>query len=205
MRMMKWNRCLGMVATAALGSLLVAGSAPAVEQDISTERSGSVVIYPKVIWDGTRDTVIQISNTRNPMVHALCFYINAALVRPDLPPGPTNPPQWAETDFTIWLTRQQPTHWVVSSGRRVNLNDAFGSDAAGIDPGAIPPVPVGFEGELKCIQVDDADAPSPGNKLKGHAILRRTDGDVSSYNAIALQGNANLSGQQIGNVLELNY
>src|SRR4030095_11966578 len=44
----------------------------------TTEQSASILIFPKVIVDGSRDTVIQISNTNNSMVHAACFYVNAA-------------------------------------------------------------------------------------------------------------------------------
>jgi len=161
-------------------------------------------VWPKVIWDGSRDTVIEVANTGNPMVHALCFYINAAPVNPNLPPSATNPPQWVETDFEIWLTKQQPTHWVASNGRQTNGFDEFGSDGSGWDPGLVPPVPAGFQGELKCVQVDDAGAPMPGNKLVGKATLRDDDGDVSSYNAIAILGNPALSGSQIGTDLALN-
>jgi len=204
MRMMKRNRGLWTAGAVALGALLLASVASADEADVSTERSGSIVVFPKIVWDGTRDTIVQISNTGNPMVHAHCFYVNASPVDPSLPPSVLNPPQWQETDFDIWLTRQQPTHWVVSTGRRPFIFDDFGTDGAGLDPGLVPPVPLGFRGELKCIQTDESGAVSPGNKLKGEATLRRFDGDVSRYNAIALQGNPNLSGASIGNDLQLN-
>ena len=46
--------------------------------DTTTEQSSSILIFPKVVFDGSRDTVIQISNTSNSMVHAHCFYVNAA-------------------------------------------------------------------------------------------------------------------------------
>jgi len=204
MRMKMWNRGLWALSSAAAGVLLTAGVASAV--DVTTEQSGSIVVYPKVIWDGTRDTVIQLSNTGNPMVHAQCFYVNAAPANPSLPPSITNPPQWVETDFHLWLTKQQPTHWVASQGRRVDFSDNFGSDGAGLDPGLIPPVPFGFRGELKCIQVDDSGVPFRGNNLKGEATLRRDDGDVTSYNAIAFPGNPDLGVQGgAANELVLNY
>jgi hypothetical protein len=121
--------------------------------------------------------------------------VNAAPADPFLPPSITNPPQWIETDFHIWLTRQQPTHWVASQGRRTDIFDSFGSDGSGLDPGLVPPVPFGFRGELKCIQVDDSGVPYRGNNLKGEATLRRDDGDVTKYNAIALPGNPDLGAQ----------
>jgi hypothetical protein len=174
---------------AALVGLVVGGA----QAQVTTERSSSILVFPKVIADGTRDTVIQITNTSNSMVHAHCFYVNGALTFPDLPPGPINPPLWTEIDFDIWLTKQQPTHWVVSQGRLVNAADPpcsnqplmampkgltasspwrggyYGCNDAGIDPGRVPPVVEYFTGELKCIEVDPSGAPLSGNHLKGEA------------------------------------
>lgn len=171
---------------------LLAGVASAHVNDVSTERSGSIIVFPKVVWDGTRDTIIQIANTSNSMVHARCFYVNAAPVNPLFPPSPSNPPRWSETDFDIWLTRQQPTHWVASLGRTVNLTEVIG-DNAGFSPGLIPPVPAGFIGELKCVQVDASDSPLRANALKGEATIRSFLGDVSEYNAVAFQGNPDMT------------
>ena len=198
MRMVKRNRGLGMLSAAAGGMLALVHVASA-SADVTTEQPGSIVVWPKVVWDGTRDTVIQLANTGNPLVYAHCFYVNAApRINPCAPPSATNPPGWVETDFWIWLTRQQPTHWVVSTGRRTNTDSP-----PGFSPGLIPPVPMCFQGELKCVQVDDSGAPSTGNKLKGEATLRSVAGDVSKYNAIALLGNPGASGLDIGNELEL--
>jgi len=189
MRKMKRIGGLWALSGAAAGVLMLVGVASAQPRYISTEQSGSIVVWPNVVWDGVRDTVIQLTNTHNRMVHAHCFYVNAAPVNPQLPPSITNPPQWVETDFWVWLTRQQPTHWVASLGRRVDFNDPFGSDGAGLDVGLVPPVPLGFTGELKCVQVDDGGAPLRANSLKGEATLIWPDGDITQYNAIALAGN----------------
>jgi len=140
--------------------------------DISTERSGSVLVYPKVIWDGTRDTVIRIANTSNSLVRVHCFYVNGA-------------DSCGETDFTFFLTKQHPTHWTASSGRMYS--------EPGLLLGAIPPAPLGFVGEVKCIQVDLGGAPLRGNALKGDAVLRSREGDVSEYNAISFQGNSDMN------------
>jgi hypothetical protein len=170
---------------AALVGLMVGGA----QAQVTTERSSSILVFPKVIADGTRDTVIQITNTSNSMVHAHCFYVNGALTFPELPPGVFNPPLWIETDFDIWLTKQQPTHWVVSEGRLVNAADQpctnsaaadslssglpsggfYACNNAGLDPGRVPPVVDSFTGELKCIEVDPSGAPLSGNHLKGEA------------------------------------
>jgi hypothetical protein len=192
-------RCVWGLCGVLAGVLLIAS----VTQAASTDLSGSVVVWAKVVWSGPsvngsagedRDTVIQLSNTSNQMVHVHCFYINAAPLDPNSLPGPQNPRLWQVTDFALWLTRRQPTHWVASQGRQINPNDGFGVDGSGIDPGAIPPVPPGFEGELKCVQVDSFGAPFGGNALKGEALLRSRDGDVSKYNAITISASDRASG-----------
>src|ERR1043165_7963911 len=115
------RRQRGLVKLVGLATLVGLGlAAKPAAATVTTETSASILVFPRVISDGTRDTIIQITNTSNSMVHAHCFYVNGALTLPDFPPGPTNPPVWAETDFDIWLTKQQPTHWVASQGR---LND----------------------------------------------------------------------------------
>jgi len=206
-------RLMGLAALAGLGLW----TNPALAR-VTTEQSASILVFPKVIADGTRDTIIQITNTSNNMRHAHCFYVNGAPTVPGVPvcdpstPGCLNPPLWTEIDFDIWLTRQQPTHWVVSRGRLFEPRDATcRTDScdpattggptvsspqafadccdAGIDPGRVPPVPPDFTGELKCIEVDASGFPVPGNALKGEATLEdpRT-GDVSKYNAIGIKG-----------------
>jgi len=180
MRMMKWNRGLVALGMAAAGVVALASVASALVDpaSVTTEQSGSVIIFPKVIWDGSRDTIITISNTANNMAFAHCFYVNAAVRG-----------QWTETDFDVFLTKQQPTHWNVSAGRRTLDLTSSDPNTAGLLPGSVPPVPQGFKGELKCIQVDEGGAPTRSNSLKGEATLRSLNGDVSKYNAIALRGN----------------
>jgi hypothetical protein len=176
--------------------------------ETTTERSSSILVFPKIIFaSDAQDTLIQITNTSNSMVHAHCFYVNAAGVcdlrpseacRTDDDCGPTGPciPQWQEVDFDIWLTKQQPTHWAAGFGRFPNLLDRqcsreagnFECDGAGIDPGRIPPVADPFYGELKCIEVDQSGAPISGNHLKGEATLITVDGDASKYNAVGILG-----------------
>ncbi|MGH7785712.1 MAG: hypothetical protein ACRERC_02540 [Candidatus Binatia bacterium] len=190
-----WGLCGVLVSVWALASVTQA--------EVSTDVSGSVLVFPKVIWTGvnatdggpSRDTVIQLSNTSNNMVHAHCFYVNGQTFQ--------GQPIWQVTDFTIWLTRQQPTHWVASAGRFVNPSDSFGSDGAGQDPGAIPPVPPGFSGELKCIQIDASGVPFGGNNLKGEALIRSADGDVSKSNAVAILANPDLAAGDPANTLLL--
>jgi hypothetical protein len=200
--MMKWNRGLWALGAIAVGVMAVSAVASADVNDVSTERGGSIIVLPKVVWDGTSDTIIQISNTSNEMVWAQCFYVNGQTVTVGQPPSLDNPQLCSETDFLILLTRQQPTHWSASSGRQTSFDDTFASDGSGFDPGLVPPVPLNFTGELKCIQVDDSDVPFRGNALKGEATIITTTGDVSEYNAIAFHGNTD-SGVQEGDPNDL--
>jgi len=164
--------------TALVGVLVNGASA-----DIVTERSASVLVFPKVVANGTRDTLIQITNTSNSMVHAHCFYVNAAPTFRGVAPHPIdNPPLWQEIDFDIWLTKQQPTYWRVSTGRQDNyvqgvdtpcdfVSSNYDCPNSGFDPGAVPPVVEDFIGELKCVETDQTGAPISGNHLKGEATV----------------------------------
>jgi len=180
MRTVKWNAFLSClcVFAAALGGL-----APSARADVTIDQGASVLIFPKVRADATFDTTIQIANTGNYLVVAHCFYVNAS------------GSQCQETDFTILLTKQQPTVWLASSGRPYGL---YG----GLTPGKIPPMGTSFIGELKCIETDLSGAPVTGNHLKGEATLTAlydgvdqwtglqvTAGDVSKYNALGIVGN----------------
>lgn len=210
MRTLKWRAFLsGLCVTAAVLGMTVVDA----RADITIERGASILAFPKVLADGGTDTLIQITNVSNSMVHAHCFYVNAQLPFPDLPENPItgNTPIWQETDFWIWLTKQQPTHWLVSSGRFPNpLDNCFDGNQidvedcenAGIDPGAIPPVAANFIGELRCIEVDAAAVPIGGNHFKGEATLK-SGGDVAKYNAIGIE--ASEFAGETGNTLLLNW
>lgn len=180
--------------------------------DTTTERPSSVLVFPKIVFDSGQDTLIQISNTSNSVVHAHCFYVNAMGSCQRSPNtscvadsdcgtmGPCNP-GWQEIDYDILLTKQQPTHWAAGLGRlsdptdsncRVvlpdhngDINDCYG---AGMDPGRIPPVADPFRGELKCIEVDPSGAPISGNHLKGEATIVTANGGASKYNAVGVLG-----------------
>jgi hypothetical protein len=105
--------------------------------DVTSDRPGSVVIWPKVIADGTRDTLITLTNTRNEQAYAHCEYVNgigicrqsgayctlpsedAVSAAPACPGGDADicDLNWQSDDFDVILTRQQPTIWRVSTGR----------------------------------------------------------------------------------------
>lgn len=125
-----WLNGLGVVLAA---MALWGGHAQA---QVSSDKPGSVVIWPKVIADGTRDTIITLTNTSNQQAYAHCNYVNGISIcsqsgaycsLPNAAPGsPGACPGGAldvcqqtcqAADFDVVLTRQQPTVWRVSTGR----------------------------------------------------------------------------------------
>jgi len=198
----------------AIASVLALTAGPSVA-DVTIERGSSIIVFPKVIFDSGAvtgkqpvDTIIQITNTSNSIVFAHCNYINALPVDPRFPPSETNPPRWQEVNFDIFLTKQQPTHWVVSSGRTQFPGDdvCYGDgnmvierdcNGAGFDPGLIPLTTDPFAGELRCVEVDSSGAPINGNHLKGEATIVAQANqpavglvktEISKYNALGILG-----------------
>lgn len=184
MRTGNWNALLAGACSVLAAVGIVTATAHA---DVTTEKGSSILIFPKVRADANFDTVIEITNISNSMTYAQCYYVN-------------DYQGWSKIDFHIWLTKQQPTHWVVSQGRRFDPSCGFGESCSGFAPGFVPPVPE-FEGELKCVQTNADGEPIKGNHLKGVATLvarstsgadarglSRTAGDISTYNAIGIQG-----------------
>jgi hypothetical protein len=112
---------------------------------ISTTTPGSMVVFPKVVADGTRDTIISLTNVSNMMVYAHCEYTNGNgrcagspagqihfcnqpgdclnVVAPDdsvLPDVGPCEVTWQTANFDVALTGQQPTFWRVSTGRTLD-------------------------------------------------------------------------------------
>ena len=190
-----WLYSLGMVMAAMVLSGARAGA------DVVSDRPGSVTIWPKVIADGTRDTLITLTNTSNGQAYAHCNYVNglgfcrlsgayctlpsasAVATAPACPGGAADvcDLQWQELDFDVILTRQQPTIWRVSTGRR---DDPLQEPDAECEPDGnsqncpgffligqvVPPVQP-FAGELRCIQVAADGSALSGNAFKGEATL----------------------------------
>jgi len=212
MRVLKrnpWLPSLGVL----LAAVVVGGYARA---DVTTDQPGSIVIFPKVISDGTRDTLIQLTNTGTMSIGVHCVYVVSSLASTGFCSGttPEAEPCFGATqaeadahcidpdtgnnngtcvichpeDFEINLSPLQPTVWRVSTGR----NDL--DQTKGFFFGAVLGHPT-FAGELKCFQSDPTDPSSvtPGNKLKGEAIIENlTSGQISEYNGIAIQATGGL-------------
>jgi hypothetical protein len=178
----------------AVAAALIATAARA---QVSTENPASVLVFPKIIADGTRDTFVQVSNAGNTQTNVSCYYVNGQLLNPGLPPGPFNQPLWQVTRFDLTLTQQQPTNWVASQGRPIDSTDPrctqfpanFDCYGAGTDPGLVPSLAAGFTGELVCVEVDAQGSPISGNHLFGEATIQDlSSGDFSKYSAIGIEG-----------------
>jgi hypothetical protein len=195
MRVLKqnpWLPSLGVL----LVAVMIAGYARA---DVTTDEPGSIVIFPKVIADSTRDTLIQLTNTSTSSQHVHCVYVDTSTASPGTCSGTTPAAQSCNSDeecfandngtcvrcqpfdFDISLTPLQPTVWRVSTGR----DEA--DQEGGIFIGKVPAHPL-FLGELKCFQTDVDGVPIGGNALKGEATLvTRSSGQISEYNGIAIK------------------
>jgi len=161
--------------------------------EVTTDQPGAVLVFPKIVVDTTRDTIIQISNAGGTPVRARCLY-----TRPSI--DEESRPVWITVDFQIQLTALQPTLWLASSGRPVNPPDR----PPELDPGPVPPLEPGFIGELRCFTVNAAEQPISRNVLTGNAtIVDRTTREARRYQAIAIQGfpkNNNDNTLQLNNV-----
>lgn len=125
-----WLSSLG-----ALAFLAVAGNG--VQADVTTDKGGSILVFPKVLADGTRDTLIQIVNTDTKTAQIHCFYVNASGACNSNPsincqldsecstitPNDFCDRQCTPTNFDVFLTAGQPTVWRVSTGRLSNPAD----------------------------------------------------------------------------------
>ena len=69
----------------------------------TVDGGASIIFFPRVVADASADTLIQISNVSNNSAHADCFYIAGD--------------SCVQTSFSVFLVKQQPTHWVASRGR----------------------------------------------------------------------------------------
>ena len=205
----------GWVIAAAAGAVLLSVAAAGAQTGacfdvdsckVATDRPAAVVVYPKIVVDPELgvDTVIHLVNTSEGAVSARCSYVNAnghcsdddSVCRNDGDcAGAARCVQgWSETDFRITLTRLQPLSWNASQGVSFlpcDFNSPEGRSCVERNDGRIPPVgETPFQGELKCIEVDDADAPIDSNDLVGEATTIRSAGDgldASKYNAIGIQ------------------
>jgi hypothetical protein len=147
------------------GALLAARPAAA---QVTTDRGASILVYPKIVADGSADTAVQLVNLSDNRIDASCAYLSGAAGN------------WQALTFAIALSPSRPLHWAAASGHTAG---------AGEDPNDIPAAPAAFRGSLLCVQVDGTGAPFSGNELAGQALLTDlASGDVSGYPAAGLGG-----------------
>ena len=127
--MLTMKRMVGLLATVGAGLLLVAAAHAATTSD----QPAAVLIYPKIVFNAEEphtDTIIEIANATSSPVHLHCFYVNAtghcsnngiacdtSLDCIGTALAGTCLPGWAETDFSVVVTHDQPFYWLASSGR----------------------------------------------------------------------------------------
>jgi hypothetical protein len=195
-----WLYSLGVV----LAAMVLWGSQAGA--DVTSDRPGSVVIWPKVISDGTRDTLITLTNTRNEEAFVHCTYINAIGFcrlsgdycsfpstfvggsEPACPGGPGDVCDltWsAVPDFDILLTRQQPTIWRVSTGRIEN--PLIPADGSCDNMGATQSCPGLF---MAFAQGAPGQVPPMGETFRGELRCVQTSRDGSALAANGLKGEA---------------
>ncbi len=100
-----------------------------------SDASSAVLVFPRIVVSGSRDTVVQIANeSLSRVVGAHCFYVNAnsfcsnnhqvctpetaAVDCFDATSGFTGActPGWIETDFDVVMTPGQPLAWSAARG-----------------------------------------------------------------------------------------
>lgn len=149
------------------------------QAELSTDQPGALLLFPKIVRDPQRDTVVQISNTTGGRLSLLCFYVNGA------PDPTTGEPLCQAVDFKISLTRQQPTVWVAGSGLGAQPTD---NRPLELHPGLIPPLADGFMGQLLCGVIDEGEVPAARNALTGVATLvDRASGAAHKYAAFSFR------------------
>ena len=184
-----------------------AGAQPPPVLNISSTVPGSLVIFPKLIADGTRDSIVAITNTSNLMVYAHCEYTNGAGTCEGAPAGQryfcetgadcqnvTAPDQailadvgpcvrnWQTGNFDIALTAQQPTFWRVSTGRTFNPN--LGGDPVCVPSGSSQACPGLFLGINNAF--GSVPLPPRTGEFRGELRCVQTDmvGGLSGANAL---------------------
>ncbi|MCX8072010.1 MAG: hypothetical protein N3C12_06110 [Candidatus Binatia bacterium] len=184
--------------------VLLAGlvTAPGARADVTSDESGTLIIYPKVISDGSRDTLIQMSNRSNSVVLVHCFYINASgscsntterscEIDADCPTGETCIRNCNATNFEIALTAQQPVQWRVSTGRLTTI------PSAPCRPGQPCQCTLDSSGQLVCPgmligQNNASFVPPVGTSFVGELKCYQMDSNGNPFPGNALKGAATI-------------
>jgi len=204
--MTRWISCITLAAVSAVGLAALPAHA-----DVTSDRPAAILFFPRIAASGLpipSDTVVQITNVSNELQVLHCFYVNATShcsssgdfcdeQTPCGAEGGLCQPGWIETDFFVYLTPRQPLAWRASEGladEQIPLDGHIRTGPTGDsnEGTRVPPIgEVPYEGELKCIVVDQDGRPVGRNVVKGEATLVREDEirvGVAKYNAVGLEG-----------------
>jgi hypothetical protein len=196
--------------------VLLAGlvTAPGARGDVTSDESGTLIIFPKVVSDGTRDTLIQLSNRTNSPVQVHCFYINASgtcslttddscEIDTDCPLGEQCIRQCNATDFELALTAQQPVQWRVSTGRLTTI------PSAPCRPGQNCQCTVDTSGQLVCPglligQNQASFVPPVGSQFVGELKCYQMNSGGDPFPGNALKGTATIEDLSSAQISEYN-
>lgn len=179
--------------------IVLVGSAFAAANALAaSDRPSALLVFPKVIADGTHDTIIQIVNASSTGITARCAYWNAASspagqatpfglpfsvdgTPPTPPPTPSRGPR--------------PLSWVVSQGHISIGGNPQINPCCGEVPAVAPP----FRGALWCVVTDSTGHPvANADKLVGTATIKDlVSGDTSKYSAVGLSAMAANDGNEV--------
>gem|GEM_PF-1811610 len=197
-----------------LAVLALAGVRAQAQLEVTSTRPGSIAIFPKVISDGTRDTIISLTNTTNMMAYVHCeatngigecagspdpanqtYYCNVDedCLNVTDPNGSTvanaGPCEvrWQPGDYDLVLTAQQPTFWRVSTGRvqDPNLNSGDSCTTNGANQTLCPGFFLGNGNNGA-----GANIPGASGAFRGEIRCFQTDMSGSLSTGNALKGEA---------------
>jgi len=193
------NKQASLLGVAAVVGLVFAPMARAATY---SDTGAAVLVWPKIVVDSSRDTVIELTNQSSTARAAHCFYVNAntrctntgqvCTSSFDCREGDffgTCAPGWIEINFDVFLTANQPLAWSAADGLPSSENPlpcpgGFFDTCPGSDTNGgtrVPPVGESpFIGELKCIEADPITRLPPAcqgtacrNDLEGAAIITK--------------------------------
>jgi hypothetical protein len=196
--------------------VLLAGlvTAPGARGDVTSDESGTLIIFPKVVSDGARDTLIQLSNRTNSFVQVHCFYINASgtcslttddscEIDADCPTNEQCIRVCNATDFDLALTAQQPVQWRVSTGRLTTI------PSAPCRPGQDCQCTWDTSGQLVCPglligQNQSSFVPPVGSQFVGELKCYQMNSDGDPFPGNALKGTATIEDLSSAQISEYN-
>src|SRR5262245_1717975 len=161
-----------------LGAAAVVGLvfAPMAQAATYSDTGAAVLVWPKIVVDTSRDTVIELTNQSAQARAAHCFYVNANTRCTNTGEVCTSSrecvvdgifgacvPGWIEINFDVFLTPNQPVAWSAADGfpsadNKLPCPGGFLDKCPPADTNGgthVPPVGESpFIGELKCIESD---------------------------------------------------